>query len=152
MMAVKLKGTVTVDHRLELTMPLSVPPGEVEVIILHTERRAKPKRRVRQPDPHMHPAAEIWADRKISTIRLRSPRRPLSVTDNKGMSPLSHIFSVSWDLLSETWAAGVADAMIKAMTSIRIIYLLRKAWTGLKMTARQEHEGTSTLIQGKSMR
>ena len=64
MMAVKLKGTMTVDHRLELTMPSSVPPGEVEVIILHTERRAKPKGRVRQPDPHVHPAAGIWADRK----------------------------------------------------------------------------------------
>jgi hypothetical protein len=64
MMAVKLKGTVTVDHRLELTMSSSVPPGEVEVILLHTARRAKPKGRVRQPDPHVHPAAGIWADRK----------------------------------------------------------------------------------------
>ena len=64
MMAVKLKGTVTMDHRLELTMPSSVPPGEVEVIVLHAERRAKPKRRVCQHDPHMHPAAGIWADRK----------------------------------------------------------------------------------------
>lgn len=34
MIAVKLKGTVTKDHRLELTMPPSVPPGEVEVIVL----------------------------------------------------------------------------------------------------------------------
>jgi hypothetical protein len=37
MMAVKLKGTVTKDHRLELTIPPSVPPGEVEVIALHPE-------------------------------------------------------------------------------------------------------------------
>ncbi len=47
-------------------------------------------------------------------VGLRSPRRPLSATDNKGMSPLSHIFSVRWDLLSTTWTAGVADATIKA--------------------------------------
>jgi len=64
MMAVKLKGTVTVDHRLELTMPSSVPPGEVELIIFYIERRAKPKGRGHQPDPHVHPAAGIWADRK----------------------------------------------------------------------------------------
>jgi hypothetical protein len=37
MIAVKLKGTVTKDHRLELTIPSSVPPGEVEVIVLHLE-------------------------------------------------------------------------------------------------------------------
>jgi hypothetical protein len=59
MMAVKLKGTVTVDHRLELTMPSSVPPGAVEVILLHTARRAKPKGRVRQPDPHVHPVLSV---------------------------------------------------------------------------------------------
>ena len=34
MIGVKLKGTVTKNHRLELTMPPSVPSGEVEVIIL----------------------------------------------------------------------------------------------------------------------
>ncbi len=50
-------------------------------------------------------------------VGLRSPRRPLSATDNKGMSPLSHIFSVRWDLLSTTWTAGVADATIKAASS-----------------------------------
>jgi hypothetical protein len=37
MIAVKLKGTVTKDHRLELTLPPSVPSGEVEVIVLHPE-------------------------------------------------------------------------------------------------------------------
>jgi hypothetical protein len=37
MIAVKLMGTVTKDHRLELTIPASVPPGEVEVIVLHPE-------------------------------------------------------------------------------------------------------------------
>jgi len=64
MLAVKLKGTVTADHRLEITMPSTVPPGEVEVIILHAERRAKPKGHVRLADPHAHPAAGMWADRK----------------------------------------------------------------------------------------
>lgn len=64
MIAVKLKGTVTADHHLDLIIPSSVPPGEVEIILLHPERRAKPKKRVRQPDPHGHPAAGIWADRK----------------------------------------------------------------------------------------
>jgi hypothetical protein len=40
MIAVKLKGTVTKDHRLELTIPPSIPPGEVEVIVLHPEPSA----------------------------------------------------------------------------------------------------------------
>ena len=64
MIAVKLKGTVTADHHLDLIIPSSVPPGEVESIIFHPERRAKPKKRVRQPDHYVHPAAGIWADRK----------------------------------------------------------------------------------------
>jgi hypothetical protein len=45
MIAVKLKGTVTKDHRLELTLPPSVPSGEVEVIVLHPE--PPPRSRVR---------------------------------------------------------------------------------------------------------
>ena len=33
MLAVKLKGMVTENHRLELTIPSSIPPGEVEIIL-----------------------------------------------------------------------------------------------------------------------
>jgi hypothetical protein len=64
MIAVKLQGTVTADHHLDLIIPSSVPLGEVESILFHPERRAKPKKRVRQPDPYVHPAAGIWADRQ----------------------------------------------------------------------------------------
>lgn len=35
--AVKLTGTISKHHPLELTMPPSGPPGEVEVIVLHPE-------------------------------------------------------------------------------------------------------------------
>lgn len=63
MLAVKLKGMVTEDHHLEITIPLSIPPGEVEIIILHPERPGKPKARARKGDPNVHPAAGLWADR-----------------------------------------------------------------------------------------
>ena len=64
MIAVKLRGTITKDHRLELTMPPSVPPGEVEVIVLHPE--PPPRSRVwrRQQPPTVHPADGLWADRE----------------------------------------------------------------------------------------
>ena len=64
MIAVKLKGTVTEDHRLELTMPSSVPPGEVEVIVLHPEPEEKSQLRGRRLRHDVHPAAGIWADRE----------------------------------------------------------------------------------------
>jgi hypothetical protein len=64
MLAAKLKGIVTEDHRLEITLPASILPGEVEVIILHPERQRKPKRQARKSDPNVHPAAGLWADRK----------------------------------------------------------------------------------------
>ena len=64
MLAAKLKGIVTEDHRLELTLPSSIPPGEVEIIILHPEQPGKPKGRSRKSDPNVHPAAGLWADRK----------------------------------------------------------------------------------------
>jgi hypothetical protein len=64
MFAAKLKGMVTEDHRLELTIPSSIPPGEVEIIILHPEQPEKPKVRARKVDPNVHPAAGLWADRK----------------------------------------------------------------------------------------
>ena len=51
MLAAKLKGMVTEGHRLELTIPSSIPPGEVEIIILHPERPGKPKARARKVDP-----------------------------------------------------------------------------------------------------
>ena len=37
MIAVKLQGTVTADHHLDLIIPSSVPPGEVEIILLLSE-------------------------------------------------------------------------------------------------------------------
>jgi hypothetical protein len=64
MIAVKLKGTVTKDHPLELIMPPSVPPGEVEVIVLHPEPLPKPRVRGRMQSPTVHPAAGMWADRE----------------------------------------------------------------------------------------
>ncbi len=64
MIAAKLKGTVTKDYRLELKVPRSVPPGEVEVIILRPELPQKPKSRARRLNPNVHPAAGIWAGRK----------------------------------------------------------------------------------------
>lgn len=64
MIAAKLKGTVTKDYRLELKVPRSVPPGEVEVIILRPQLPQKPKSRARSLNPNVHPAAGIWADRE----------------------------------------------------------------------------------------
>jgi hypothetical protein len=64
MIAVKLKGTVTKDHRLELTIPPSVPPGEVEVIVLHPEPSPGPCVRGHKRAATFHPAAGIWADRE----------------------------------------------------------------------------------------
>jgi hypothetical protein len=64
MIAVKLKGTVTKDHRLELTMPPSVPPGEVEVIVLHPEPHPRSRVRRHKQPPMVHPAAGLWADRE----------------------------------------------------------------------------------------
>jgi hypothetical protein len=64
MIAVKLKGTVTKDHRLELTIPPSVPPGEVEVIVLHPEPSPGSRVRGHKQSPAVHPAAGLWADRE----------------------------------------------------------------------------------------
>jgi hypothetical protein len=64
MIAVKLKGTVTKDHRLELTIPPSVPPGEVEVIVLHPEPPPRSRVRGHKQPPTAHPAAGMWADRE----------------------------------------------------------------------------------------
>ena len=63
MIAAKLKGKVTADHRLQLTVPNSIPPGEVEVIVLRSEPQKKAASRARKPSPNVHPAAGIWADR-----------------------------------------------------------------------------------------
>ena len=83
MLAAKLKGMVTQDHRLELTIPSSIPPGEVEIIILHSEWPGKPKAHARKVDPNVHPAAGIWADRNdlnnpvafVSQLRYRLETR-----------------------------------------------------------------------------
>jgi hypothetical protein len=64
MIAVKLKGMVTTDHRLELKVPPSVPPGEVEVIVLHLESPPRGRDRERKQPPTFHPAAGMWADRE----------------------------------------------------------------------------------------
>jgi hypothetical protein len=64
MIAVKLKGTVTKDHRLELTIPPSVPPGEVEVIVLHPASPPGPRVRGHKQAATFHPAAGMWADRE----------------------------------------------------------------------------------------
>ena len=64
MIAAKLKGTVTKDYRLELKVPRSIPPGEVEVIVLHAEPPERPRSRLRGRDPNVHPAAGMWADRE----------------------------------------------------------------------------------------
>lgn len=64
MIAAKLKGTVTKDSRLELKVPHFIPPGEVEVIVLHSKRSEKPRSLARKPNPNLHPAAGMWADRK----------------------------------------------------------------------------------------
>ncbi|MCI0438460.1 MAG: hypothetical protein L0177_04945 [Chloroflexi bacterium] len=62
MIAAKLKGIVSEDHFLELKVPESIPPGEVEVIILRSE--SSRKRPTSKLDPNKHPAAGIWADRE----------------------------------------------------------------------------------------
>lgn len=83
MIAVKLKGMVTRDHRLELQMPPSVPPGEVEIIVLHPEPVHASRPRARKQRPDVHPAAGLWADREdicdtvtfVSTLRHRLEAR-----------------------------------------------------------------------------
>jgi hypothetical protein len=55
---------VTSDHRLELQIPASIPPVEVEVIVLRPEPLEKPRARRRNADSAVHPAAGMWADRK----------------------------------------------------------------------------------------
>ena len=64
MIAVKLKGLVTKDHRLEVIIPPSVPPGEVEVIVLHPEPSPGPRVRGHKQPLTVHPAAGLWADRE----------------------------------------------------------------------------------------
>ena len=83
MIAVKLKGTVTKDHRLELTIPPSVPPGEVEVIVLHPEPPPGPRVKGHKQAATFHPAVGLWADREdigdtvtfVSQLRQRSESR-----------------------------------------------------------------------------
>ena len=64
MIATKLKGVITKDHRLELVVPRSVPPGDVEVIVLRAEPSVQPRARTRKLSGERHPAAGLWADRE----------------------------------------------------------------------------------------
>jgi hypothetical protein len=45
-------------------MPPSVPPGEVEVIVLHPEPPPWSRVRGRKQPLRVHPAAGIWANRE----------------------------------------------------------------------------------------
>ena len=62
MIATKLKGVITKDHRLELVVPRSVPPGEVEVIVLRAEPLVRSQVKTRKRNGKLHPAAGVWAD------------------------------------------------------------------------------------------
>ena len=63
MIATRLKGTVTEDRRLEVKVPRSVPPGEVDVILVR--ELPEPRRRpARVEAMNIHPAAGLWSDRK----------------------------------------------------------------------------------------
>jgi hypothetical protein len=61
MITARLKGKVTPDHRLELKVPRSVPPGGVEVILLRESPEPR-KTQTRKLNPNIHPAAGLWAD------------------------------------------------------------------------------------------
>jgi hypothetical protein len=83
MIAAKLKGTVTKNHRLELTVPHSMPPGEVEVIVLSPVPSEASISQTRRLNPNSHPAAGMWADRSdlsdsvefVSSLRRRLETR-----------------------------------------------------------------------------
>lgn len=65
MFATKLKGRVTANRQLILTMPEEIAPGVVEVIVLHN----RPNRTLRRKAKGRaaHPAFGLWADRKDIT-------------------------------------------------------------------------------------
>jgi hypothetical protein len=88
MIAVKLKGMVTTDHRLELKVPPSVPPGEVEVIVLHPEPSPGPRIRGHKQAATFHPAAGMWADREDigDTVTFVSQLRQRLETRHDGQS------------------------------------------------------------------
>ena len=69
MITVKLTGTMTKDHRLELTMHPSVPPGEVEVIVLRPEPPPRSRVRGRKQPPSVHPAPVYGRIVRISATR-----------------------------------------------------------------------------------
>ena len=83
MIATKLKGVITKDHCLELVVSCSVPPGEVEVIVLRAEPSKRQRARTSKLSEEKHPAAGIWADRKdigdtvefVSALRRRLETR-----------------------------------------------------------------------------
>jgi hypothetical protein len=60
MFAKKLKGKITRDHRLVVHIPEDLALGDVEVILLRTSHKSKPRRTHRRVN---HPAFGIWAKR-----------------------------------------------------------------------------------------
>lgn len=76
-------------ERLELKVPPTISPGEVEVIVLYPELVEKPKHRPRRLDPHVHPAAGIWADREDigNTVEFVSQLRRLETRRDAKLSP-----------------------------------------------------------------
>lgn len=62
MLATKLKGLVTADRQLIVTMPDEIAPGAVEVIVLHEKPNRAPRRRTK--GRATHPAFGLWANRK----------------------------------------------------------------------------------------
>jgi hypothetical protein len=62
MLATKLKGHITAQHQLQVDLPTDLPPGAVEVIVLHSTLTPTLKRRSKRKAAH--PAFGIWADRQ----------------------------------------------------------------------------------------
>lgn len=60
MLATKLKGHVTANRKLQVSLPDHIAPGAVEVIVLH--EKPAPKRRAKRKAKH--PAFGLWADRR----------------------------------------------------------------------------------------
>jgi hypothetical protein len=61
MLATRLKGTVTTDHKLVVKLPKSISTGEVEVILLH--QRSELGLKKGSGRKLQHPAFGMWADR-----------------------------------------------------------------------------------------
>jgi hypothetical protein len=64
MIATRLKGKVTEDRRLDVKVPRSMRPGEVEVILIRVRAPQEPRGSGRRQKAKVHPAAGLWRDRK----------------------------------------------------------------------------------------